>query len=611
MGSKNIVNKNIISLCFALSASLTAHHVEARPDYLTWWSDYYSKSSSDDMQCQLCHSEQGGGDGWNYYGWTIRNEAQQQQVSSQNDFLQILELIEADSASDLGVGCNLNNSATDATFFDMIRYNAQPGWVTAATNIKRTKDGTCITSLLPPAIPASANASIDLASPKGPPSQLQIDQTNLVYSLQQIAVGFDQTVQVVSAPNISGHVFVVERTGKIVRVDLSTGQKTVLLDDSSKLVSASSNTEGLGLLGLAFHPNFSVNGLFYTFQSRPLSGVSPDFTTMPTGLSGTHKSVIVEHNTPDLLGSVSNETKELLSIEQPNLNNNGGSLIFGQDGYLYIGLGDGGNLNDRGLGHGDYGNAQNTKNVLGSILRVDVNGTNSANSKYGIPSDNPFVGNANAIDEIFAYGVRNPKHASLNSSNGEVFFGDVGQASRLEINKIVSGANFAWSWKDGDDYFYSITGSNYLSDGAPAGIPENMADPMLTYNHSATVSPSVGLLYQGSALVGLQNQYLFFDKKNTNLSCGSSRIIASELSTQTAKALRLATEIPGHITAIGQDNSNDVYVVTNGASSQQSALFKLVLGQQPVTGLAAQCSTKDSFCVPVKATNGKIAVICL
>lgn len=608
---KKLLKLRLKTYLLVISSFLLVAEAEARGIYLGWWNGHYSKSSSSDMNCQLCHEQTDGGNGWNYYGWTIRNQAGRSQVSSQSDFLGILKQVENCVASDQGFGCDVDNTQNAQTFFDLIRYNAQPGWAESATNITCTKDGNCLTSLLPPAIPATAKTTYDLASPKASPSPVQIDKTSQTYSLQQVATGFDQPIQLLSAPSVNNNIFVVERTGKVIRVDLNTGQKTVLLDDSSKLVSGSDNTKSLGLLGLAFHPNFVANGLFYTFQSRPLNEVQPDFSTMPNGVSGHHKSVIVEHNTVDPFGSVSTELDELLTVEQPTAKNNGGGLIFGQDGFLYVGLGDGGNPNDRGLGHGDYGNAQDPLTALGSVLRIDVNGSNSANSKYGIPTDNPFVGNSDGVDEIYAYGVRQPNKASINSTNGEILFADIGQSNRLEVNSLAKEANFGWSWKDGEDYLYAVKDGPYLSDGAPAGIPENLVEPLIAYSHAANIKTSAGFHYQGSAFIEFQNHYLFSNNKSANFNCGSSQVIAYQTDTKTAKAIKLATEVPGQITAIGYDANNEIYIVTSHTSSQKSGLFKLVLGDQPAEGLPEQCIGYDEFCVPIKSSNGKIAMICL
>jgi glucose/arabinose dehydrogenase len=160
----------------------------------------------------------------------------------------------------------------------------------------------------------------------------------------------------------------------------------------------------------------------------------------------------IDPENPDTVLSASR--REILRLDQPQFNHNGGDMAFGPDGYLYIAVGDGGNADDEGEGHDAlYGNGQNLNTVLGKILRIAVDDTtNSINGQYGIPPENPFVG-VSGLDEIYAYGFRNPYRIGFDSVTGNLYVGDVGQNHIEEINRVTRGNNYGWRYREGGFYF--------------------------------------------------------------------------------------------------------------------------------------------------------------
>ena len=341
-----------------------------------------------------------------------------------------------------------------------------------------------------------------------------------------------------------------------------------------------------GLLGLAFHPDYADagapgEGRFYVYYS------SPSATNQNPTAPQDHITVISEFRVsvtnPDLADPASERI--LLTFGQPQSNHNGGQLAFGPDGMLYAGSGDGGGSNDNALGHtgtgesGPLGNALDRTKLLGKILRIDPLGTSGPGGNYGIPQDNPFVGEGGGVrEEIYAYGLRNPWRFSFDmrpGGTGRLFCGDVGQGSVEEINLITSGGNFGWRYREGTFEF----------DGAMVGAgtaPVSTIDPIAQYAHPGVVigSPALpqlgksvtgGYVYRGSAIPDLGGVYLFADYSDSN---GGGRLMALE-ETETAPpsgVFDLVTAIPlteanpfsdnRRILTLGEDEDGEIYIGT-------------------------------------------------
>ena len=275
----------------------------------------------------------------------------------------------------------------------------------------------------------------------------------------------------------SGRIFVVEQAGIIKVFDNSPGTASteVFLDIRSR-VRDQGNEEGL--LGLAFHPAFASNGYFFV-----------DYTA-----SNPRRTVVARYsadpNDPDR--ALPGSGTVILQVAQPYSNHNGGQIVFGPDGYLYVALGDGGSGGDPQ----DHG--ENPATLPGSILRIDVDG----GSPYAIPPDNPFVGNTDGYrEEIYAYGLRNPWRISFDSSTGRLWAADVGQNLYEEVNIIEKGGNYGWDIMEGLHCYEPATGCNRTG----------LTLPVWEYSHDLGISITGGFVYRGTLASSLEGRYVFAD----------------------------------------------------------------------------------------------------
>jgi glucose/arabinose dehydrogenase len=296
--------------------------------------------------------------------------------------------------------------------------------------------------------------------------------------MNEIANGFNRPLLLTHAGDGSQRLFVVEQGGRIWIIEDDTRVNTPFLDVSS-LVSAEANRGGYterGLLGLAFHPLYAENGLFFV-----------NYTDMDGHSVVARYSVSDDPNVADATSAAT-----ILFQEQPYSNHNGGHLAFGPDGYLYIGFGDGGSQGD------PLGAGQRLDTLLGKILRIDVNSEDG----YSIPDDNPFVNEPDARPEIWAYGLRNPWRFTFDRETGDMFIGDVGGNNWEEISyqpaESTGGENYGWSLVEG-----MHAQSNTL--------PDNVTMPILEYSHRDGVSITGGFVYRGEAIPALQGAYLYAD----------------------------------------------------------------------------------------------------
>ena len=240
--------------------------------------------------------------------------------------------------------------------------------------------------------------------------------------LKKVAQVEHKAIYITQPPSDSIRLYVLNQSGFIQIIKNGNTLKEPFLDISSR-VNGSQNPGGL--LGLAFHPNYEDNGQF--FVTYTVKGLGDEAATLRLSkFVGDNETVV-------------------LDVDQPYVNHNGGHIMFGPDGYLYYGLGDGGKYNDA------YDHAQNLKTLKGSVLRLNVDG-----DEYTIPSDNPFVGNDNGYrEEIFAYGFRNPWMFGFDSETGDLWLGDVGQDKWEEVNVVISGGNYGWAFREGTNCFDS------------------------------------------------------------------------------------------------------------------------------------------------------------
>lgn len=293
----------------------------------------------------------------------------------------------------------------------------------------------------------------------------------------------ERPIAVVIPPDGTKRQFLVQQRGKIVILpkDESAGEAPVFLDISDRNLFEPKKDFETGLLGLAFHPQFAQNGKFYLNCTR---------TDML-------RSIVSEMQVSKADPGKADPATERILLEQPQpfWNHNSGNLLFGPDGFLYLTLGDGGKRDD------PVRSAQNLFNLLGKVLRIDVNRTQGSRA-YGIPSDNPFVATEGARPEIWAYGFRNPWGISFDA-DGNLWLADVGQDIWEEVNLIEKGGNYGWSHREGARPF------PLRSDPPPADA--KFIDPIFEYPHSEGISVTGGFVYRGEKIPKLKGAYVCGD----------------------------------------------------------------------------------------------------
>lgn len=389
---------------------------------------------------------------------------------------------------------SLSSTSARSSVSSMKLANSLPNWigVLKAGRVSRKRNVTCGAVL--------AAAGISLV-PGAPPASAQIGSV-------RIANGLSQPLYVTHAPGRPDDLFIVEREGAIKIFDLVS--RTVNPTPFLSIPDVNTAGEG-GLTSIAFHPDYANNGQFFTFTTANGTGGN--------ALTSLIRRYSVSSN-PDIANTA---FAPVLSIGQPQSNHNGGWLGFSpveMGGNLYITTGDGGGGNDTGTGHtSGSGNAQDiTGNLLGKVLRIDVNGDDfpaDANRNYAIPASNPFVGDT-GDDEIWAYGLRNPFRASFDRATGDFYIGDVGQNTREEIDLQLAsspgGENYGWRLREGD----IATPTGGVGGPAPAGA----IDPIYDYLHGSASfqgnSVTGGYLYRGP-VSELQGKYVFGDFVSNHL----------------------------------------------------------------------------------------------
>lgn len=351
--------------------------------------------------------------------------------------------------------------------------------------------------------------------PQEPPS-------SMAAQLREVANGLDVPVFLTSPPGDLARQFVIEKSGRIRILKDDALLPTPFLDLSAKV----SNGGEQGLLGLTFHPGYANNGRFVVYYTNP-SG-------------DTRVAVYRVSANPDVADPTSEQI--ILSTDQPFSNHNGGMVVFGPDGKLYIGLGDGGSGGD------PQGNGQNRNSLLGKILRLEVSGSGVAS----VPADNPLVGQPNVRSEIWSYGLRNPWRFSFDRLTGDLYIADVGQNAREEIDVSTTvsqfgrGLNYGWKTMEGKACYSPSSGCNQTG----------LTLPVLDYDHSAGCSVTGGYVYRGSALPALLGHYFYGDYCN-----GWVRSFRLQGQTVSQEFDWTSLRPGGQITSFGEDARGELYVL--------------------------------------------------
>ena len=332
--------------------------------------------------------------------------------------------------------------------------------------------------------------------------------------LERVATGLSAPVDVAVDPADPTRRFIADQSGQVyVQADQGVREEP-LLDVTDRTVDLRPQYDERGLLGMALHPEFADNGrLFVRYSAPRRAGTPTEFD---------HTEVLAEVTVDDDRSPVDPDTETaLLEIPSPQFNHNAGDLTFGPDGSLYVAMGDGGSEGDTGKGHVDGGNGQDvTENLLGGILRIDVDGETEDGREYAIPDDNPLVDDEEGLDEYYAWGLRNPWRLSFDG-DGRLFVADVGQHLFEEVNVVERGGNYGWNVREGFHCFDPDSPSD-----PPADCPDESArgeplrDPIVEYPHvdgDAVVGSAVvgGHVYEGAAVPDLEGAYVFGDWATT------------------------------------------------------------------------------------------------
>lgn len=450
-----------------------------------------------------------------------------------------------------------------------------------------------------------------------------ITKGNIAIQLQPVATGLGAPDYGISPPGDTSRLFILEQKG-LLRViqngsllpgDALDIQNLVQIAPvgTGPMNPANANDER-GLLGLAFHPGFSDPAspgyrTLYTYTSEAL-GAGPTYVA-PNGAVQNYKNLISEWKMsaadPNVVDPASR--REIISFGKNAGNHNGGTITFGPDGYLYLGLGDGGNANDVGASHIEPGgNAQNLSTPLGKMIRIDplnpgLNPTStdpvSSNGQYRIPTSNPFQA-AGQVPESFAYGFRNPYRYSFDTLTGDLIVADVGQNTIEEIDRVTIGGNYGWAVKEGTFLFNRSTGTvGANSPGSPAGLIDPISGPLgtLEYDHGDGISITGGFVYRGTGIPELYGKYVFGDLALTPSSGGNPRIdgrlFYADLQAGTINEFLIPQfvndKLPNGLTVhgFGQDGSGELYaIVTNTPANGTGGIVYKIVGVPEPTSAA-------------------------
>jgi glucose/arabinose dehydrogenase len=377
-------------------------------------------------------------------------------------------------------------------------------------------------------LPAATESATNLPEPSPSPEDLSTPPPTNIPAAQipdgdfrvwtKVAQGFSQPLFVTHANDGSNRLFIVDQPGRIWLIENGEVAATPFLDIRGR-VNDQSNEQGL--LGLAFHPDYSDNGYFFV-----------NYTNSSADTIVSRFSVSDESNLAD-----SSSEEIILEVAQPYSNHNGGHLEFGPDGYLYIAMGDGGSAGD------PRNNGQNPNTLLGTLLRIDID----SETPYAIPADNPYADGGGA-PEIWITGLRNPWRFSFDSLSGDLYIGDVGQNQWEEINYlpggVVGGVNFGWNYFE----------ANHAYSGSP---PANISlfPPIAEYDHSnGRCSVTGGVVYRGSKLPELWGVYFYGDFCSGEVFA----LVQEEDGIWTSASVY---NLPLLITSFGVDESGEIYLL--------------------------------------------------
>ncbi len=356
------------------------------------------------------------------------------------------------------------------------------------------------------------------------PSRTKLHSPDVPVGLEFVAGNFTSPMIVVDSNDGTGRMFLVDQTGYVkIFYDNGTVLDTPFLDVRDRMVKIDPTYDERGLLSIAFHPEYVTNGRVFVYYSAPLrAGVDPSWSCT------NHLSEF--HVSPTNSNQVDMSTERiLLEVDKPYENHNGGTLLFGpEDGYLYLPLGDGGRADDTGMGHTPgIGNGQDLTKILGKVIRIDVDRTEDG-IQYAIPPDNPFLSNATALPEIYAYGFRNPAFATFDSGGShKMFISMAGQRLFESVLIIYKGGNYPWNIREGTHCF------DPANDFQPPPGPcrttgysgQPLIGPVVELGHDVGDTIVGGVLYRGGAIPTFQGKFVFGTWSDENRILGNGSLL--------------------------------------------------------------------------------------
>lgn len=408
---------------------------------------------------------------------------------------------------------------------------------------------------------ADPDAPIALDNPIPEP----ISSSNISIDLELISDTLTSPIIGVTAPGIDDFFFIAEQDGNIWALNEQTDEINLVISLADQIVTGVER----GLIGLVFHPNFASNGLLYTQTSQAVEGAL-DFLPTVDSTELDNMSVITQWSASanDTTGITiePSSASMLMTIGQPQGNHNGGALVFDNSNNLLIAIGDGGSADDQGTGHSEGGNGQDFSNVLGSILRIDPLGVDSANGNYGIPADNPFFNDNTVPNEVFATGLRNPFKIYFDSDTSTLFAADVGQNDVEEINIVNSGDNFGWPRREGPfGFFNNGDSAGFVFDEAANA---DFVEPIAAYDHDEGIAIIGGVVYRGDIDENLTGRYVFADILGRVFSLNENNEVEE-------------INLNGNITegqgvlGFGNDNSNQLLMFTRDFDNNIGRVFRV------------------------------------
>lgn len=390
----------------------------------------------------------------------------------------------------------------------------------------------------------------------------QVVNGRYVVRLEQVASGLVAPVQAKSPADGTNRLFIVEQTGTIRILQNGALLPTPFLNLASLLAPLNTGYDERGLLGLAFHPNFTTNGRFFVHYTAPRTS-NPGDPCVGTS-RGCSSEVIAEFRVSAGNPNVADPASrvELLRVPKPQFNHAGGGLDFGPDGMLYVGLGDGGGAND-GLAdnppsHGPTGNAQNLATPLGKVLRFDV----STPGVLAFPADNPFLSTVGAYGGVWAYGFRNPYSFSFDDApggDGTLIVADVGQNVYEEVDIVTAGRNYGWPRTEGFHCFDPFAPNT----PPPTCDTTGLTAPVAEYDHTVGIAIVAGYVYRGSRLPAMRGLYLFGDFSTSFGSPNGHLFYLDPANPSVVNRVRL----PGdanfglYLKGMGRDSAGEIYAL--------------------------------------------------